>query len=350
MTPFGNRQDSLESDILHSVEKASLAAWGWFGKGEKNLADLAAVRAIRDSFRNISCKGLVRIGEGRKDNAPGIFEGDRLGNWHPNSLPAAIALDPIDGTTLTAKGLPGAISVIATTICERPEDDPASLFPSVPSHYMEKLAVGPDVADGKDSITLDAPLESNLRLISERRRKRVSDLVAVVLDRLRHDSIVAQLRLAGCRVRLIGDGDVAAAIAPCLADSGVDLYIGIGGSPEAVISAAAVKCLGGEQLCRRWVKDDTERAQIMSEENCSDRDFSKVWNVSEMARGNDIIFAASGISDSPMLKGIRVIGDQVVTQSILLTSRSKMMRIVDSFHPPESCTSLPAHPQFALSC
>lgn len=321
----------FDLDLVRCTENAALTAWNWFGKGEKEKADGAAAEAIRGMFQLIDCKGLVRIGEGRKDNAPGIFTDEKLGSWRPESIPTAIALDPIDGTTLTAKGLPGAISVLAIATCEDPDDDPRGLFPAIPSHYMEKMAVGPQVA-AEGSPVLDAPLEANIQIISARLNKRVADVVAVVLDRPRHAEIIAALRRAGCRIRLISDGDVAAAVAPCLPDSGIDLYLGIGGSPEAVLAAAAIKCLGGEQLCRMWPKNDEERAQLLSLEGCTEADLGKIWKVDEMAQGDHIIFAATGISDSPMLRGVRYQDQHCITDSILVRSRNRTVRRIEAYH------------------
>src|SRR5436190_6304017 len=268
----------IDLDLVRCTENAALAAWKWFGKGDKDKADGAAVDAIRGMFQLIDCKGLVQIGEGRKDNAPGIFSDEKLGSWKAGATPMAIAVDPIDGTTLTSKGLPGAISVLAVSTCQDPDDDPRGLFPSIPSHYMEKIAIGPQVA-ANGRVVLDAPIAANLEIIAARLNKRVQDVVAVVLDRPRHERIIADLRQAGCRIRLISDGDVAAAIAPSLPDSGVDLYVGIGGSPEAVISAAAIKCLGGQQLCRMWPKDDVERQHLLNNNLCNEAELKKVWTV-----------------------------------------------------------------------
>ncbi len=332
MTP--KRRDperAIDLDLVRCTENAALAAWKWFGKGRKEIADGAAADAMRGMFQLMDCKGLVRIGEGRKDDAPGIFTDEKLGLWAANSIPMAIAVDPIDGTTLTARGLPGALSVLAVTTCENPEDDPRGLFPAIPSHYMEKLAVGPEVASNGTPF-LDAPIEANLHIVAARLEKRVEDVVAVVLDRPRHDGIVSALRRAGCRIRLISDGDVAAAVAPCIPDSGVDIYLGIGGSPEAVLAAAAVKCLGGEQLCRMWPKNDEERAVLMSEFGCTQADFEKVWTVGEMAQGDHIIFAATGISDSSMLHGIRYRDQHCITESILMRARNRTVRRIEAYH------------------
>jgi len=322
----------IDLDLVRCTENAALASWKWFGKGEKEQADSAASNAIRGMFQLMDCKGLVRIGEGRKDNAPGIFTGEQLGTWREGSIPMAIAVDPIDGTTLTSKGLPGAISVIAAASCENPDEDPIELFPSIPSNYMEKIAFGPRVKQGPEKIRMDSPVEEMLDFLAQRLQKRVQDLVAVVLDRPRHQHIIEALRKAGCGVRLISDGDVAAAIAPSLVDAGVDVYLGIGGSPEAVLSAAAIKCLGGEQLCRIWPRDEEERNQLKTRHGCTEEDLSRVWTVDEMAKGDHLIFSATGISDSPMLKGISVTGHHWVTTSILMRYRFQTIRRIITHH------------------
>ncbi len=330
-----NRHDperAIDLDLIRCTENAALAAREWLGKGDKNSADLAATDAMRGMFELVDCKGLVRIGEGRKDNAPGIFVEERLGSWREGSIPAAIAVDPIDGTTLTAKGLPGAISVMAVTTCEKPDDDPRKLFPDIACHYMEKIAVGPELADGGDRVSLDAPIQQNLDIVAARSKKRVRELVAVLLDRPRHAEIIQALRSAGCGIRLIPDGDVAAAIAPSLPNSGVDLYLGIGGSPEAVLAAAAIKCLGGQQLCRMWPKNEQERQQLLTEEGYTQADLEKVWHVEDMAQGEHIIFAATGISDSPMLQGIRYDGPHCITESILMRVRNRTVRRIQAYH------------------
>ncbi len=322
----------IDLDLVRCTENAALSGWKWFGKGDKNKADFAASDAIRGMFNTIECKGLVRIGEGRKDDAPGIFEGEKLGTWSTNSIPIAIALDPIDGTTLTAKGLPGAISVMAVATTENPDEDPSDLLAAIPSYYMEKIAVGPKVANSAMSVRFENSIEENLDIIANALDKRVRDLVAVVLDRPRHQHIVDSLRVAGAGIRLISDGDVAAAIAPCLPDSGVDLYLGIGGSPEAVLAAAGIKCLGGEHLCRIWPRDDEERTYLTDECGLTDADLSKVHCVESLVKGDHIIFIATGISDSPMLKGISYRGQHAVTESILMRARYSTVRIVQTWH------------------
>lgn len=325
----------FDLDLVRCTENAALRAWKWFGKGKKNEADAAASDAIRGMFQLIDCKGVVRIGEGKKDKAPGIFTGEKLGSWKSDSIPAAIALDPIDGTTPLSKGLGGSISVLAVATCEDLEQDPAELFPVIHSYYMSKLAVGPKVARVGAELAIDAPLERNLQVVARALNKRVSDLVAVVLDRPRHEEMIRTLRESGCGVRLIPDGDVAAAIAPCLPSSGVDLYLGVGGSPEAVLAAAAIKCLGGEILCRMHPKDSEEQRRLVEEHGCSPGDLSKVWSADEMAKGDHIIFAATGISDSPMLSGIRFDNHHCVTESMLIRSRYRTLRRIMAHHDIE---------------
>lgn len=330
--PYHDPERQIDLDLVRCTENAALAARKWFGKGDKNKTDYVASDALRGMFSLIDCRGLVRIGEGRKDEAPGIFTGEQLGSWKEDAIQIAIALDPVDGTTLTAKGLPGAISVLAVNACANGHDDPRELFPSIECHYMDKIAYGQGVKNSGAEISLDAPLEDNLRAIAGSLEKRVTDLVAVVLDRPRHEKIITGLRQAGCGIRQISDGDVAAAIAPSLVDSGVDLYLGVGGSPEAVLSAAAIKCLGGEQLCRMWPKNDDEKQSLRETEGYTDDDFDKVWLVDEMAKGENIIFAATGISDSPMLKGIRHGRHHCVTESILMRARNGTVRWIRTMH------------------
>ena len=264
--------------------------------------------------------------------------GEKLGSWKADSPAVAVAVDPIDGTTPLAKGLNGSISVLAVATCDDPAQDPRELFPNVPSHYMEKLAVGTRVVAAGAPVSLDAPLEKNLKIISEALNKRVADLVAVVLERPRHEQIIRCLREANCGIRLIPDGDVAAAIAPCLPNSGVDLYIGMGGSPEAVLAASAIKCLGGELLCRMFPKDDSERRQLLQVHGCKPEEISKVWTVNEMAKGEHIIFVATGISDSAMLRGIQYENHHCTTHSLLIRARHRTLRRIEAHHDIEHKT------------
>ncbi|HEB61441.1 MAG TPA: class II fructose-bisphosphatase [Phycisphaeraceae bacterium] len=324
-------------ELTRCTEAAALQAWKWFGRGDKIAADQAAADAIRGMFDIMDVKAYVAIGEGRKDKAPGIFQGEVLGP-EDGSLTVAIAVDPIDGTNLTAKGLPGAISVIASASCEHPEDDPTALLQSIPSYYMEKIAVGPKVAQGPGQISLEAPLEDNLDIVAFKLGKRISDLVVVVLDRPRHAQIIETLRESGCRIRLITDGDVAAAIGPSLPNPEVDLYIGIGGSPEAVLSAAAIKCLGGAQYCRVWPRDENEKRHLIEHEGYTDEDFQRIYSANDLAKGDRILFSATGISDSPLLPGLRFTDGHAISTSVLMRSKYRTIRYVETHHNLQSKT------------
>ncbi|MGE0482393.1 MAG: class II fructose-bisphosphatase [Phycisphaerae bacterium] len=315
-------------DLVRACEAASLNVFRWIGKGDKIAADAAATDALRGMLSVMDMCATCTIGEGIKDQAPGIFVGEKLGSWKPNAPAFAIAVDPIDGTTLTSKGLPGALSVIAAAKTDHPGDHSLAAVPSV---YMEKIAVGPKVREGTGTIRLDASVEQNLELIALKLGKRVRDLVVCVLDRPRHDALIADVRRTGAAIRLIGDGDVAGAIAPSMPDSGVDVYLGIGGSPEAVLAAAAIKCLGGEIQARIWPRDEKERAELEAagydKERCR-----RVLCTEDMARGDYIVFAATGITDNAMLRGVRVNGHTAITHSIVMRSSSRTVRYITAYH------------------
>ncbi len=315
-------------DLVRACEAAALNTYKWIGKGDKIAADAAATDALRGMLNLVDCCGLCSIGEGIKDQAPGIFVGEKLGTWKAGSPAISIAVDPIDGTTLTAKGLPGALSVIAAAKCDGPEDRALSPVPSV---YMEKIAVGPKVKQGTGSVRMGASVEQNLEVIALKSGKRVRDLCVCVLDRPRHEKLIAAVRKTGAAIRMIGDGDVAGAIAPSMPDSGVDVYMGIGGSPEAVLAAAAIKCLGGEILARIWPRDDSER-QALKEKGYDEAAMQRVYNTEEMARGDGIVFVATGITDNAMLRGLRVDGQIAKTHSVVMRSRSHTVRYITAFH------------------
>jgi fructose-1,6-bisphosphatase II len=330
--PTSDPERILDLDLVRCTEHAALAAWEHFGRGDKNQVDRAASDAIRTMFERIDCRGVVRIGEGRKDDAPGIFTDERLGSWSAGCVPAAVALDPIDGTTLAAKGLRGAISVIALNIASNPYDDPKRLFPAIASHYMAKLSVGPKISQSGIELDLDAPLALTIEQVARELDKTVDDVTVMLLDRPRHNNTIESLRRIGCRVRLISDGDVAAAIAPSLPNSGVDIYVGIGGSPEAVISAAAIKCLGGQQVCRIWPKDDAEREHLTVAEGYTEADLQRLWNVDSLAPGGHLIVAATGVSDSTLLHGVDQVGGYLKTHSLLLRAKHRTVRFIEAFH------------------
>lgn len=318
-------------EFIRATEAAALNAYKWMGKGDKESADFAACDAIRGLFDTVAISGTVTIGEGAKDQAPGIFKGEKLGTWCPGSIRMAIAVDPIDGTTIVSKGLPGAISVIAAATCENPDDDPNKLLADIPSFYMNKISFGPRVKHGPGRIRLDNTVQDNLEIIALKLGKRVQDLTVVVLDRPRHERLIHDIRRAGAAIRLISDGDIAGAIAPSLPGSGVDVYMGTGGSPEAVLAAAGIKCLGGEILAQMWPRDDAER-KALKDQGLSDADLSRVYTADDLARGNRILFAATGISDSTLLKGIRYEDTHVITYSILMRAKNQTVRYIKTVH------------------
>src|SRR4051812_3625371 len=318
-------------EFIRATEAGALSAYRWMGKGDKESADFDASDSIRGLFDTVNCSGLVTIGEGIKDNAPGIFKGEKLGCWAPGSVRMAIALDPIDGTTIVSKGLPGAISVIATATCDKPSEDPNQLLADIPSFYMNKISFGPRVSHGPGRIRLDNSVQDNLEIIALKLGKRVQDLTVVILDRPRHDRLIHDVRRAGAAIRLISDGDIAGAIAPALPGSGVDIYMGTGGSPEAVLAAAGIKCLGGEILAQMWPRDDAER-KTLKDSGLTDAELSRVYTSDDLAKGDRIIFAATGISDSTLLKGIRYEGTHAITTSILMRAKYHTVRYIKTCH------------------
>lgn len=256
----------IEFDFVRATEAAALNALRWLGRGDKEAADAAACDAMRGMFDLMNICGEVVIGEGIKDEAPGIFKGEQLGTWVPGSPEFHIAIDPIDGTTNISKGAPNSISCIAAA---SPEKGVKVALRDVPSFYMSKLAYGPRVIDYMrkrgDSLHLEMPIAEMLAIVAHAVDKRVQDVAVMMLDRPRHKEIVEQIRAAGASLRMIGDGDIAAAIAPSLPESDVDLYMGIGGSPEAVLAAAGIKCLGGDMQCKMWPRDEKERKASSTE-------------------------------------------------------------------------------------
>jgi len=256
----------IELDFVRATEAAALNSLRWLGRGDKEAADAAACDAMRGMFDLMNICGEVVIGEGIKDEAPGIFKGEQLGTWIPGSAEFHIAIDPIDGTTNISKGAPNSISCIAAA---SPEEGVKAALRDVPSFYMSKLAYGPRVIDYMkkrgDSLHIEMPIAEMLAIVAHAVDKRVQDVAVMMLDRPRHKEIVEQIRAAGASLRMIGDGDIAAAIAPSLPESDVDLYMGIGGSPEAVLAAAGIKCLGGDMQCKMWPRDEKERKSLIDD-------------------------------------------------------------------------------------
>jgi fructose-1,6-bisphosphatase II len=327
----------IEFDFVRATEAAALNSLRWLGRGEKEKADEAACDAMRGMFDLMNICGEVVIGEGIKDDAPGIFKGEQLGTWLPGTPQFDIAIDPIDGTTNISKGAPNSISCIAAA---SPEEGIKVALRDIPSFYMSKLAYGPDVIEyleksGK-KIALQDPIDKTLALVADALEKRVQDVVVMMLDRPRHKEIVDEIRAAGASLRMISDGDIAAAMAPAIAESNVDLYMGIGGSPEAVLAAAGIKCLGGDMQCRMWPRDDKERKQLIQSGN--EKNLDRIFMADDLANGKNIVFCATGISDSALLRGVRSQGHKAITHSILMRAKSKTVRFIRATHDLQNKT------------
>jgi fructose-1,6-bisphosphatase II len=322
----------IELDFVRATEAAALNVLPWLGRGEKEKADGAASDAIRGMFDLMNICGEVVIGEGIKDKAPGLFKGEQLGKWLPGTPKFDIALDPIDGTTNLSKGMPGSLSVIAAA---SPEEGVGHALMDIPSFYMRKLAYGPQVKRyvekvGIDCLNLLSPTDETLTLIARALRKRLQDVVVCVLDRPRHQHLIEEIRQAGCALRMISDGDIGGAMAPSLPESGIDLYLGIGGSPEAVLAAAAIRALGGEIQAQMWPRDNEEYTGLL-ELGLKDR-LRDVYFSRDLAQGDNIIFCATAISDVPGLRGIRVHRGYTETHSILLRTRTGTVREFHTRH------------------
>ena len=327
----------IEFDFVRATEAAALNSLRWLGRGEKEKADDAACDAMRGMFDLMNICGEVVIGEGIKDDAPGIFKGEQLGTWLPGTPQFDIAVDPIDGTTNISKGAPNSISCIAAA---SPEKGVKVALRDIPSFYMSKLSYGPEVIEyleksGK-KIALQDPIDKTLALVADALEKRVQDVVVMMLDRPRHKEIVAEIRAAGASLRMISDGDIAAAMAPAIAESNVDLYMGIGGSPEAVLAAAGIKCLGGDMQCKMWPRDDKERKQLI--QSGDEKDLDRIFMADDLANGKNIVFCATGISDSALLRGVRSQGHKAITHSILMRAKSKTVRVIRATHDLQSKT------------
>lgn len=322
---------TVEFEFVRATENAALNVLHWMGRGEKEKADAAACDAMNGVFDLVDISGEVVIGEGAKDNAPGLFLGDKLGTWKLGSPRFDVAVDPIDGTTNLANGLPNSISVMAAS--QRSPGGPAAMR-SIPTFYSMKVAFGPEVvramASGLPPIRIDDPLEVILSRLSKALGKRVQELVVVMLNRPRHAAFIAEVRRIGAALRLIGDGDITAAVAPSLPDSGVDLYYGTGGSPEGVLTAAALKALGGGMLLRAWPRDDAERRELRGQ--FSDAELGQVFGVDDLVKGDSALFCATGISDSSLLPGVKLTGSKAITSSILMRARSHTIRYIRAVH------------------
>jgi fructose-1,6-bisphosphatase II len=307
---------NLALDLVRVTEQAALAASRWMGRGDKNGADGAAVDAMRKMLTRVALNGIVVIGEGEKDEAPMLYNGEVVGDGTGGE--ADIAVDPIDGTTLTALGRANAIAVIAVS-------DRGTMFDPGPCVYMEKIAAGPEAADVID-ITV-SPTE-NLHRVAEAKGEKVRDIAAVILDRPRHKELIEEVRAAGARIRLIPDGDVAGAISTAWPESGADILFGIGGTPEGVITAAALKCMGGSIQGRLWPRNNEERTAA---EQCG-YDLDRVLTQDDLVHGNNCFFAATGITDGELIRGVHFDRRGATTQSLVMRSQSGTVRMVETWH------------------
>jgi fructose-1,6-bisphosphatase II len=307
---------NLAMELVRVTEAAAMAAARFMGRGDKLGADGAAVDAMRVVLSTVAMDGIVVIGEGEKDEAPMLFNGERIGTGEPP--PTDIAVDPIDGTTLTALGRGGALAVIA--VSER-----GSMFNPGPCVYMEKIAVGPDAAD---VIDITQPVIYNLEAVAKAKGEQVRDVTAVILDRPRHKELIESVRAAGARIRLIGDGDIAGAISTAWPESGADILLGIGGTPEGVITAAALKCMGGSIQGRLWPRDESERDAAIA----AGYDLDAVLSIDDLVSGDNCFFAATGVTDGELLRGVHYERHGATTQSLVMRSKSGTVRRIDARH------------------
>jgi len=307
---------NLALELVRVTEAAAMAAGRWVGRGDKNGADGAAVNAMRKLIASVSMNGIVVIGEGEKDDAPMLFNGENVGTGEGPE--ADVAVDPIDGTTLCAKGMNNAIAVMA--VSERGSMyDPSAVF------YMEKLVTGPVAADYVD---ITAPVGVNIRRVAKAKGENPEDVTVCILDRPRHDTIVKEIRETGARIKFISDGDVAGAIMAAREGTGVDLLLGIGGTPEGIISACAMKCLGGVIQARLWPRDDEERQRAID----AGHDLDRILTTADLVTSENVFFVATGITDGELLRGVRYQGGRAETHSLVMRSKSGTIRLLESEH------------------
>ncbi|MBO8202412.1 class II fructose-bisphosphatase [Streptomyces smyrnaeus] len=307
---------NLALELVRVTEAGAMASGRWVGKGDKNGADGAAVKAMRTLVSTVSMNGVVVIGEGEKDEAPMLYNGERVGDG--TGAECDVAVDPVDGTTLTAKGMGNAVSVLA--VAERGSMfDPSAVF------YMDKLVTGPEAAEFVD---ITAPPAVNIRRIAKAKGCGVEDVTVVVLDRPRHEGLVKEIREAGARIKFISDGDVAGAVMTVREETGVDLLLGVGGTPEGIIAACAIKCLGGTIQGKLWPKDDEERQRALD----AGHDLDQVLLTDDLVGGENVFFVATGITDGDLLRGVHYRGERAFTQSLVMRSKSGTIRQIESVH------------------
>jgi len=306
----------LAMEFARVTEAAAIAAARWMGRGDKEAADDAAVAAMRSVFSTVQIDGTVVIGEGEMDEAPMLYIGEKVGTGVEPRVD--IAVDPVEGTNNVARGLNNAIAVVAVT--------ETGGFLRAPDMYMDKIAVGP-AAKGK--IHLDAPVKDNLKAVACANNKDIEDLTVVILNRPRHEKLIKEVRAAGARIQLIQDGDVAPAVAAAMAGTGVDMLLGIGGAPEGVVAAAALKCLGGEMQGRLWPEDDED---IERAKKLGIGDINRLLTMDDLVRTNDVVFAATGITDGDLVQGVRFFGNGARTHSVVMRSVTGTVRFIDAIH------------------
>ena len=309
---------NLALELVRVTEAAAIGAARWMGRADKNGADAAAVDGMRRALSDVHMDGIVVIGEGEKDEAPMLFNGEQVGDGSPPLCD--VAVDPIDGTTLVSLGRGNALAVIAVS-------NRNSMFDPGACVYMNKIAVGPSAAG---VIDIDASPTENLHRVAEVKGENIADLSAVILDRPRHDALIDEVRAAGARIRLIPDGDVAGAISTAWPESGVDILFGIGGTPEGVISAAALKCMGGDMQGKLWPRDDTERAAALAD----GYDLDAVLRIDDLVSGDNCFFAATGVTNGDLLRGVQFHPWGISTQSLVMRSRSGTVRQINTRHRP----------------
>ena len=310
---------NLALELVRVTESAAIAAGRFVGRGDKNIADGAAVDAMRRMISTVSMRGVVVIGEGEKDQAPMLFNGELVGDGAGPECD--VAVDPIDGTTLAAKGMANAIAVIALS-------NRGSMFDPSAVFYMDKLVTGPEAADLVD-ITI--PVGENIRRVARAKKEPTSSVTVVILDRPRHEKLAQEIREAGARIKYITDGDVAGAVMAARDDTGIDLLMGIGGTPEGIIAACAMKCLGGVIQARLYPRNDEEKQKAIQ----AGHDLDRVLSTNDLVKGDDVFFAATGITDGELLRGVRYSGHGMTSNSIVMRGRSRTIRLISSEHPPE---------------
>ncbi len=314
---INDREREILLELVRVTETAALKAGRFMGTGDKNMIDAAGVDGMRGMLDLVRINGTIIIGEGEKDKAPMLYNGEKVG-MGGDSVEVDIAVDPIEGTSLVAKGMPGAISVLVAA-------SKGSLM-HFPTFYAHKIAVGPAAREGID---INEPVKINLHVAAANLGKKVRDLTVVVLNRPRHEALIKEIRDCGARIKIIQDGDVAAAIATALPDTGVDMLMGSGGGPEAVITAAAMRCLGGEIQCKMYLEDEDQKKRAR---DAGFTDFDRLFCAEDLAKGDGLVFSATGVTDGEMLKGVRYMGDKAVTESLAMRYRTGTIRRIMTIH------------------